>query len=39
MLDMHYATLLPEDFNIPQVDAIALGEGELVVPDLIDAIT
>ena len=35
----HHATLLPEDFNIPQADAIAPGEGELILPDLIDAIS
>lgn len=33
----HHATLLPEDFFLPQVDAVALGEGELVFPELIRA--
>ncbi len=35
----HHATLIPEDFTIPQVDAIALGEGEFVFPYLVDAIS
>ena len=30
----HHATLLPEDFFLPQVDAVALGEGELNFPAL-----
>jgi len=34
----HHCTLMPEDFQIPQVDAIALGEGEFVFPDLVRAI-
>ncbi len=34
----HHATLMPEDFRIQQVDAIAQGEGELVFPQLISAI-
>lgn len=34
----HHATLLPEDFQFPYVDAIALGEGELVFPQLVEAI-
>ncbi|HDY64831.1 MAG TPA: radical SAM protein [Phycisphaerae bacterium] len=32
----HHCTLMPEDFMIPQVDAIALGEGEFVLPTLIE---
>lgn len=31
----HHVTLMPEDFSMPQVDAIALGEGEMVFPQLI----
>jgi len=34
----HHATLLPEDFQLPYVDAICLGEGEFVFPALIDSI-
>jgi len=34
----HHCTLMPEDFQIPQVDAIACGEGEFVFPDLVRAI-
>jgi radical SAM superfamily enzyme YgiQ (UPF0313 family) len=32
----HHATLLPQDFFAPTVDAIALGEGELNFPVLLD---
>ena len=31
----HHASLLPQDFYQPYVDAIAMGEGELVFPQLI----
>jgi len=31
----HHASLLPEDFHLPQVDAIAVGESELVFPQLL----
>ena len=34
----HHATLLPSDFFVPQVDAIALGEGEAVLPELVRAV-
>ncbi|MGE5295944.1 MAG: B12-binding domain-containing radical SAM protein [Solirubrobacterales bacterium] len=34
----HHATLLPQDFAQPQVDAVALGEGEAVFPRLAEAI-
>src|ERR1035437_4277594 len=34
----HHASLIPEDFFLPDVDAIALGEGELVFPQLVQAI-
>jgi radical SAM superfamily enzyme YgiQ (UPF0313 family) len=34
----HHATLLHQDFAIPQVDAIALGEGEVVFPGLVEAL-
>ena len=35
----HHCTLMPEDFMIPQVDAIALGEGEFVLPLLIEELS
>ena len=31
----HHATLLPQDFFLPQVDAVALGEGEMVFEQLV----
>ncbi|MBN1766836.1 MAG: radical SAM protein [Sedimentisphaerales bacterium] len=34
----HHATLLPEDFFIAQVDAIAVGEAELMFEDLVRAV-
>lgn len=34
----HHATLLPQDFFLPQVDAIALSEGELVFSQLVKAL-
>ncbi|MGE5609804.1 MAG: B12-binding domain-containing radical SAM protein, partial [Bacillota bacterium] len=34
----HHASLLPEDFDIPEVDAIAVGEGEVVFPGLVEAV-
>jgi len=34
----HHCTLMPVDFQIPQVDAIALGEGEFVLPHLVQAV-
>ena len=34
----HHATLLPQDFFVPPVDAVALGEGELVFRDLVQAV-
>ena len=34
----HHATLLPEDFQLPQVDAIALGEGEPVFAKLLESL-
>lgn len=34
----HHATLIPEDFYLPCVDAICLGEGEPVFPKLIEAL-
>lgn len=34
----HHATLIPEDFFLPYVDAICLGEGEYVFADLVDAL-
>lgn len=35
----HHCTLMPEDFMIPQVDAIAMGEGEFVLPPLIEELS
>jgi len=35
----HHATLVPGDFYLPYVDAICLGEGELVFPQLIEAVS
>jgi radical SAM superfamily enzyme YgiQ (UPF0313 family) len=35
----HHATLLPEDFFLPCVDAVCLGEGEHVFPHLIAAVS
>ena len=34
----HHATLVPEDFLLPQIDAVALGEGEIVFPQLLAAL-
>jgi len=34
----HHATLLPRDFHLPAVDAIALGEAELVFSHLVQAV-
>jgi len=34
----YHVTLIPEDFYLPFVDAIALGEGEQVFPQLIEAL-
>jgi hopanoid C-3 methylase len=34
----HHATLLPEDFQAPFVDAVCLGDGELVFPQLVEAV-
>lgn len=34
----HHATLVPEDFYLDCVDAVALGEGETVFPRLIQAL-
>lgn len=34
----HHASLMPADFQLSQVDAIVLGEGELSFPALVDAI-
>lgn len=32
----HEATLAPQHFDLPQVDAIAIGEGELIFPPLVE---
>jgi len=34
----HHASLLPEDFHIPQVDCIAIGEAELMFADLVQSV-
>jgi radical SAM superfamily enzyme YgiQ (UPF0313 family) len=34
----HHATLLPQDFFVPQVDAVAIGEAELMFPQLVEAV-
>ena len=34
----HHATLLPEDFFLPQVDAVTIGEGEIMFPQLVRAV-
>ncbi len=34
----HHATLMPEDFQISAIDAIGLGEGEMVFPALVAAV-
>ncbi len=34
----HHATLLPQDFFLPQVDAVAIGEGEIMFPALVRAV-
>jgi radical SAM superfamily enzyme YgiQ (UPF0313 family) len=34
----HHATLVPEDFQLPGVDAICLGEGEFVFPHLVESL-
>jgi radical SAM superfamily enzyme YgiQ (UPF0313 family) len=35
----HHASLLPQDFHLPTVDAIATGEGEWVFPQLVESLT
>lgn len=34
----HHATLVPDDFLLPYVDAVCLGEGEVAFPNLIEAL-
>ncbi len=34
----HHVTLLPVDFFIPEVDAVVLGEAELIFPQLVQAV-
>jgi radical SAM superfamily enzyme YgiQ (UPF0313 family) len=34
----HHATLLPQDFFLPQVDAVAIGEAEISFPELVRAV-
>jgi radical SAM superfamily enzyme YgiQ (UPF0313 family) len=35
----HHATLLPQDFFVPQVDAVAVGEAELMFRELVQAVS
>jgi radical SAM superfamily enzyme YgiQ (UPF0313 family) len=35
----HHATLLPQDFSLPQADAIAIGDGEAIFEKLVRAAT
>ncbi|RPI64168.1 MAG: radical SAM protein, partial [Planctomycetaceae bacterium] len=35
----HHVSLIPDDFFLPQVDAIILGEGELSFPQLVNAVS
>ena len=35
----HHVSLLPEDFYLPYVDAIAIGEGELVFPRVVEELS
>jgi len=35
----HHATLVPKDFFLPQVDAVALGEAEVMFRELVEAVT
>jgi len=34
----HHATLLPQDFFVPQVDAVAIGDAESMFRDLVQAV-
>jgi radical SAM superfamily enzyme YgiQ (UPF0313 family) len=34
----HHATLVPKDFFVPQVDAVAVGEAELMFRELVEAV-
>lgn len=34
----HHATLLPQDFSLPQVDAVAIGEAEAMFADLVHTV-
>lgn len=34
----HHATLLPQDFFLPQVDAVAMGEGEIMFRELAQVV-
>ena len=34
----HHATLVPEDFFVPQVDAVAVGEAEVMFRELVEAV-
>jgi radical SAM superfamily enzyme YgiQ (UPF0313 family) len=34
----HHATLVPKDFFLPQVDAVAVGEAELMFRELVEAV-
>jgi radical SAM superfamily enzyme YgiQ (UPF0313 family) len=34
----HHATVMPEDFNIPEIDAVVIGEGVFTLIEIIDAL-
>jgi len=34
----HHATLVPKDFFLPQIDAVAVGEAELMFRELVEAV-
>ena len=34
----HHATLVPKDFFVPQIDAVAVGEAELMFRELVEAV-
>jgi hopanoid C-3 methylase len=34
----HHASLMPQDFDFPEVDAVVVGEGEITFAELVDAV-